>query len=627
MAGRILKDDVEELRRQADIVAVVGDYTTLKRAGTRYKGLCPFHTERTPSFTVTPDGNFFHCFGCDASGDLYDFLMRVEGLEFPEAVEALARRSGFTLRYEELSARDRQAIGQRSRLVEVTAAALEFFRATLFSEEGEVARTYLKQRGFGRDDAERFDLGFAPMRWEALGQALTRQGLRPEDLIATGLVVRTERGGLRDRFRGRLIFPVHDPGGDVIGFGGRILPELDYGDFDPPKYLNSPETPLYKKTRVLYGVPQARAEVVRAEEVLVCEGYTDVMALHQAGFANAVATCGTAVGVEHLRMVSRYAQRVVLAFDGDAAGVKAAERAWEAARTLGGEGSEGGGTELDLRVLVLPGGRDPADLVREVGAEGLREAVADATPVVPFVLRQRLSDADLGSEAGRTAALREALGIVGLEPDLDLRREWARTEVAARIGVAYEFVVRSAQRLGVELDAHEGVAPVGPSRGTGGAGGAGGTGGVSTLDRARVRRERDVLRTALQQPQWLPDEWFELVEDDFSHPVARQVFATLTAAGGAGVELSAVLEHAADDEVRARLRQLALEDEPVPLDADAAAWRVRSLLAERLQAAERQLQDRLHTLHHGRDRDELMAVLTELRELEQRRRALTSREE
>jgi hypothetical protein len=234
VAGRIVKDDIEALRRQADIVAVVSDYTTLKRAGRSYKGLCPFHTEKTPSFNVTPDGNFFHCFGCDASGDIYDFLMRIEGLEFPEAVEALARRSGFTLRYEELSARDRQAIGQRSRLVEVTAAALEFFRTTLFSAEGEVARNYLKERGFGRDDAQRFDLGYAPNQWEALAQSLTRSGLPAEDLIATGLVcgietedavtaalvtIRTTAGDAgADRLRHDLLAaftPVQDAGGAV----------------------------------------------------------------------------------------------------------------------------------------------------------------------------------------------------------------------------------------------------------------------------------------------------------------------------------------------------------------------------------------------------------------------------
>jgi DNA primase len=615
VAGRILKDDIETLRRQADVVAVVGDYTTLKRAGARFKGLCPFHNEKTPSFTVAPDGNFFHCFGCDASGDIYDFLMRIEGLDFPEAVESLARRSGFTLRYEEMSARDLQAVGQRSRLVQVTQAALEFFTRTLYGDEGEVARSYLKERGFGRDDAKRFDLGFAPNEWESLARAMTADGFKADDLIATGLVVRNDRGGLRDRFRGRLIFPVHDPGGDVIGFGGRVLPGLDYGDFDPPKYLNSPETPLYKKTRVLYGVPQARPEVVRTGQVLICEGYTDVMALHQAGFGNAVATCGTAVGVEHLRMVSRYAQQVVFAFDGDAAGVKAAERAWEAARTLAGDE---GGADLDLRVLVLGDGRDPADLVRDIGADSLREAVTTATPVVPFVVRHHLADADLTSEAGRTAALREALGIVGREPDLDLRREWARTEVAGRVGVDYAFVVSTAKRMKIDLDAHEGVAPVGQSR----QGRGGSIGGVTSLDRARVRRERDVLRTALQAPQWLPDEWFELAEDDFSHPVARQVFATMQAAGGAGVELAAILEVASDDEVRTKIREIALEEESAPLDADGAAWRVRSLVADRLETEVGTLKQRLQTLHHTSDRDELMAVLAQLGELEQRRRSL-----
>lgn len=618
MAGRIVKDDIDALRRQADIVAIVGDYTTLKRAGRSFKGLCPFHTEKTPSFTVTPDGNFFHCFGCDASGDIYDFLMRIEGLEFPEAVEAIARRSGVQLRYEQLSSRERRAVGERSRLVDVTRAAQEFFTRQLYTDDGEVARSYLKERGFGREEAEHFELGYAPNRWEDLSRALTADGYTDRDLIAVGLSMKSDRGGLRDRFRGRLIFPIHDPGGDVIGFGGRTLPGLDYGDFDAPKYLNSQETALYKKARVLYGVPQARSEIVRAEQVLVCEGYTDVMALHQAGFANAVATCGTAVGAEHLRTMARYAHRVVLAFDGDAAGVKAAERAWEAARQLRVEGS--GGVVLDLRVLVLPADQDPADLVSEVGAAGLRAAVDDATPVVPFVIRHRLATADLESEAGRTAALRAALEVLGREPDLDLRREWARTEVARGVGVSYDFVASTAAREGIELDAHEGVA-VAPRRGP--ATGASGSGPVT----ARVRLERDVLRVALQYPHLLPPEWSELTEDDFTHPMARAILHALVAAGGAGSDLAKVLDAAEDDDLRARLRGLALEDDPDTTDAEVApmvvAQRVRRLLADRLQAEERALRDRLTRLNHTTDRDELLAVQRHLTDLEQRRRQLT----
>jgi DNA primase len=618
VAGRIIKDDIEDLRRQADIVAVVGDYTTLKRAGKSHKGLCPFHTERTPSFTVTQDGNFFNCFGCGVSGDLYDFLMRIEGLEFPEAVEALARRTGFQLRYEQMTAREQREVGQRSRLVAVTAAAQAFFTAQLFSDEGEVARAYLRSRGFGRPEAETFDLGFAPNRWDALSLALTKEGFPADDLIVTGLSMRNDRGGLRDRFRGRLIFPIHDPGGDVIGFGGRVLPELDYGDFEPPKYLNSAETPLYKKTRVLYGVPQARSEIVRAEQVLVCEGYTDVMALNQAGFANAVATCGTAVGLEHLRMIARYAQRVVLAFDGDEAGVKAAERAWEAARELR---SDGQGSALDLRVLVLPDGRDPADLVRDVGAEGLRTAVEEATPVVPFVIRHHLAGADLGSEAGRTGALRDALGVLGREPDLDLRREWARSEVADRIGLSYDFVARTATRSGVELDTHEGVATPRRSAPAGRSGGQ-----VTSPPRARL--ERAVLRSAIQHPELLPDEWFELTAEDFTHQTARTLVGTLLEAGGAGIPLQDVLDAAPDDEHRGILRALALEDDPETDDREIAAaviiGRVRQLLANRLQAQEVALRDELSRLNHATDRERHRDVLRELGTLQQRRRSLTA---
>lgn len=610
MAGRILREDVETLRRQADIVQVVGDYTSLKRAGRSFKGLCPFHTERTPSFHVTPGDNFFHCFGCGASGDLYDFLQRVEGLDFPEAVEQLARRVGYTLRYEELTARDRRALGQRTRLVAVMAAARDWFVSQLYAEEGTVAREYLKQRGYGRADAERFELGFAPNRWDALTVALRDRGTPVEDLLETGLAVRNDRGGLRDRFKGRLIFPIHDPSGDVIGFGGRILDTLDYGDFTPPKYLNSAETPLYKKTRVLYGLWQARADIVRAETVLVCEGYTDVMGLQQAGFGNAVATCGTAVGEEHLKAISRYASTVVLAFDGDAAGVKAAERAWEAATAVAGDDRGA----LQLKVLALPDGMDPADAAAQLGADGVRDLIAQALPVVPFVLRHRLADAELTTEAGRTAALKDALELLRREPDPDLRREWARTEVAPGVGVAYDFVAASAARAGIELDRHQGVATgrsEAPHRGR-----------DATLDRAQVRRERDVLRVALQHPELLPDEWYELTVDDLTHPTARAVFETLHAAGGAGVDAQAIVDAAADDELRATIRGLLVEEEPVALDATAAAWRVRSLVAQRVELDARRLRERLQTLHHERDRDELLAVQRELAALEQRRREL-----
>jgi DNA primase len=620
VAGRILKDDIDALRQQADIVAVIGDYTSLRRAGKSFKGLCPFHTERTPSFTCTPDGNFFHCFGCGASGDIYDFLQRVEGMDFPEAVETLARRTGFPLRYEQLTTRERRAIGERSRLIAVSHLVRDHFVRRLLGEEGTVARDYLKGRGFGRAEADAFELGFALEAWDDLSRALLADGVEAEDLIAIGVSVRNDRGGLRDRFRGRLIFPIHDPGGDVIGFGGRVLPDIDYGDFEPPKYLNSPETPLYHKAKVLYGVPQARAEIVARDQVLICEGYTDVIALHQAGFANAVATCGTAVGVEHLRALARYTRRVVLAFDADRAGIQAAERAWDAVRELAGTGTSG----LDLSVLPLPDGRDPADLARDVGADGLREAVAGARPVVPFLIASRLEQADLTTEQGRVAALREALTVLGRELDPELRRGWARSEIARPLGLAYDFVVASAARQGVALDAVEGVASTRAARPVRRDAAA------NVPDPAVVdaRLERSVLRAVLQDPELLPEAAKELDHGSFQHPSAAAVWRALAAAGGVGVTTDAVLAAAEDDMVRDVVRGLLLEEDPAAVDVEPEVRRraardvVHRLLARSLAANEQELRDRLARLDAVGDPEAVLTLQRELQGLGARRRAL-----
>jgi DNA primase len=622
VAGRILKEDIEALRHQADIVAVVGDYTSLRRAGKSFKGLCPFHTERSPSFTCSPDGNFFHCFGCGASGDIYDFLQRVEGLDFPEAVETLARRSGFPLRYEQLSTRERRAIGERSRLVAVSELARDHFVKRLLGEEGAGARDYLKSRGFGLAEAQAFGLGYATESWDDLSRALVADGVEPEDLITIGVSVRNDRGGLRDRFRARVIFPIKDPGGAVIGFGGRILPGIDHGDFDPPKYLNSPETPLYRKSRVLYGVSEARSDIVAKDQVLVCEGYTDVIGLHQAGFANAVATCGTAVGTEHLRALSRYTSRIVLAFDADAAGVKAAERAWEAAREVSAEGS----AAIDLTVLPLPQGRDPADLARSVGAEGVEQAVAEARPVVPFLIAARLDEGDLTSEQGRAAVLRETLTLLGREPNADLRRAWARSEIARPLGLAYDHVVASAARVGVALDPVEGIAASSRSPGSRGSIAVGG----QYLAETDVRLERAALRALLQAPDVRPDTSEQLVEEHFRHPSAAAVWRAIMAAGGLGVESDAVVAAAQDDATRDVVRGLLLEEDAVlsPKDPElrrrAVTELVHRILARSLADAERALREELAAADAAGEEATVLTLQGRLREVGDRRRALTS---
>lgn len=595
------------------MAAVVGDHTRLTRSGRRLKGLCPFHDEKTPSFTIDPTQNLYYCFGCGAGGDLFDFVMEVEGLEFVEAVEQVARRTGVTLRYEELSPGEKRARGRRTRIVELNRAALSFYRERLSADEGAPARSYLRERGFDEGLAEEFELGFAPDDWDRLTRHLMDRGHDRRLLLEAGLAREGRGGRIRDRFRGRLMFPIFGVSGDPIAFAGRILPNLDYGDFDPPKYYNSPETPVYRKSRVLYGLHRARAEIVRADEVLVCEGYTDVMALHQAGFARAVATCGTAVGAEHLRMLSRYADRVVLAFDADDAGAAAAERAWEQARRVAGEDEPVG-----LRVLAVPGGMDPADLVAEEGVEAVRAAVQEAPAALPYLLR-RVVTRDDGDERERARVLREALALLDTEPDPDLRRTYAETEIARPLGLSLSHVEKTASRQGVRLDAHEGADP-GALRIRGAS-----PGGIATRRGTRPRLERQVLRTALQTPEHLPEEWSELTVEAFTHPRAKAVYETLTAAGGPTPVVSEVLEAAPDEELRQLIRELALEDPEGESSAAATADLVRRLLAEHLRDRGHRLKAELEKVRHDTEPERWRRLNTELHELGRRREQLLLR--
>ena len=367
---------------------------------------------------------------------------------------------------------------------------------------------------------------------------------------------------------------------------------------------------------MLYGLSNARTDMAATGEVLICEGYTDVMALHQAGFGNAVATCGTAVGAEHFRVLSRYVNRVVLAFDSDAAGVKAAEKAWHQAAEVDREASANGtGAAFRIRVLVLPDDADPAAYVQEHGVDALRERVEQATPVVPFLLRSHLALADVSTETGRTEALRDAVSLLGEEPDPDLRRAYARTEVADVLGVSLEWVQQTAARQGVRLDQHQGAAVPSRVRATD-------HGRVARVGQERATRERAVLRVALQHPEWLPDGWYELGEDDFRHPRARGVHRALSAAGGAGVPLEAVLEAATDDEERALVRAIALEEPSAPDIAEGAEQLVNVLLAERVGAELAEVVAELGRVNPTTDPDRFRELNRRSFELEQRRREL-----
>ncbi len=599
MTGRILQEDIEQLKRRADLADVVSDHTRLQRAGARLKGLCPFHQERTPSFTLDPAKGVYHCFGCGEGGDVYSFLQRIEGLTFIEAVEQLARRIGYDLRYEQLSAGKKRALGERTRLVATCRAACEFFRRQLYSAAGAPAREYLVQRGFRREEADRFLLGFAPLDSDALTRELLAAGLGEREIEAAGLATRSPGRGMRDRFRGRIVFPILDTGGDVIAFGGRIVPGLDYGEQTPPKYLNSPETALYRKRNTLYGMSWARAEIVRSGEVLVAEGYTDVMALHQAGYTNAVATCGTAVGEEHLRLLERYAERVVLAFDADEAGGKAAERAWELSQKHG----------VDLRVLVLPRSSDPADVVREGGAAAMRELLATAEPVVRFMLRRTAAGYD-DSPEGKAAAAEASAALLARIDDVALRDQYCRLVADEFVGVALGVVVLAVERAGGELPTVMSPRRQDPAPGEGR--------GASS----RAHLERETLRVALQRPNVLPPRWAEVDEADFSHPKAREVFRTIMAAGGAGAELTAVIEAAPDDGLRAIVRALALEDCTIEPDPVHAAMLVGRLLLNRLERTITSSKRQLERMNPVVEPDTYRQRFEELIALEARRREL-----
>lgn len=423
---RIRQSDVEEVKARVNIGDVIGEYVTLKSAGIgSLKGLCPFHDERSPSFHVRPQAGFYHCFGCQESGDVYSFIMKMDHSSFSETVERLAGRIGFPLQYEDGDGRAPET-GGRARLLAANDAAEEYFREQLATPGADVGRRFLGERGFDRAAADRFGVGFAPDGWDGLTTALKRRGFSEEELTTAGLVSSNNRGGVYDRFRGRLVWPIRDVTGQTVGFGARRLLEEDKG----PKYLNTPETPVYHKSQVLYGLDLAKRDISRGHRVVVVEGYTDVMACHLAGVTTAVATCGTSFGVDHIKVLRRVlgddsgVGEVVFTFDPDAAGQKAAMRAFQEEHRFAAQ----------TFVAVAPEGLDPCDLRLNRGDDAVRRLIDDKKPMFEFVIRQLLDRYDLETVEGRIAALRAAAPVVAEIRDPALRPGYSR-ELARMLGL------------------------------------------------------------------------------------------------------------------------------------------------------------------------------------------------
>ena len=407
MAGLIRRSDIDEVRSRTNLADIVGDYVTLKNAGVgSMKGLCPFHEERSPSFHVRPQVGFYHCFGCGEGGDVFTFLMKMDHVTFSEAVERMAARIGYELHYEDGGQASDH--GARARILAANKSAEDFFREQLSTPEAEPGRKFLGERGFDPSAAQRFGVGFAP-RGGLLGKHLKTLGYTEQELVDAGLQGRGDRGDVYDRFRGRLVWPIRDITGQTLGFGARKLLDDDNG----PKYLNTPETAVYHKSQVLYGLDLARKDISRGRQVVVVEGYTDVMACHLAGVTTAVATCGTAFGVDHIKIVRRVigdvdnadttgTGEVIFTFDPDEAGQKAASRAFAEEQRFAAQ----------TFVAVAPDNLDPCDLRLNRGDDAVRRLIKTRKPMFEFMIRRHLDGHNLETVEGRVAALREAAPVV-----------------------------------------------------------------------------------------------------------------------------------------------------------------------------------------------------------------------
>ncbi|MFB2584047.1 DNA primase [Herbiconiux liukaitaii] len=430
MAGLIRRSDIDEVRSRINIADVVGDFVTLKSAGVgSMKGLCPFHDERSPSFHVRPQVGFYHCFGCGEGGDVFTFLQKMDHVTFSEAVERLAGTIGYQLHYEDGSGPSDQ--GNRARLLAANEAAREYFAEQLTAPGADAGRAFLGERGFDAQAAARFGVGYAPQGWDNLGKHLKGRGFTEAELSAAGLLSAGDRGSY-DRFRGRLIWPIRDQTGQTVGFGARRLFDDDKG----PKYLNTPETPVYHKAQVLYGLDLAKRDISRSRQVVVVEGYTDVMACHLAGVTTAVATCGTSFGVDHIKIMRRVLAddsaglgEVVFTFDPDAAGQKAAMRAFSEEQRFAAQ----------TYVAVASDGLDPCDLRLAKGDDAVRRLIKGKRPMFEFVIKQKLAAYDLESVEGRVAALRDAAPIVAEIRDPAVRPGYAR-QLAKMLGMELDEV-------------------------------------------------------------------------------------------------------------------------------------------------------------------------------------------
>ena len=601
MSGRIRDVDVTYVRDHSPIDEVVGEYVQLKGAGGgQKKGLCPFHDEKTPSFHVTPSRGYFHCFGCQTGGDVIAFVMKMDHLTFTETIERLAERIGYQLTYEQGSGGSKAPAGQRSRLIAAHAAAVTFYREQLQLPEAGHARDLLMKRGFDRAACDDFEVGYSPDQWDALTKFLRGQGFTIEELMLAGLAKEGQKGPI-DRFRNRLMWPIRDISGDVVGFGARKLAsdEEDQG----PKYLNTPETPIYKKSQVLYGLDRAKKEIAKKRQAVIVEGYTDVMAAHLAGITTAVATCGTAFGDEHIRILRRllmdddaFRGEVIFTFDGDAAGQKAALRAFGDDQKF----------VTQTFVAVEPSGMDPCELRQHHGDAAVRDLIARRVPLFEFAIKSAIKQYDLTNADGRVSALNAAAPLIGKIRDTSLRPEYARS-LAGWLGMEVEVVSAAVKKSATKITATASEVP-----------------SLSNWrpdpHEPRLALEREVLKARLQMPA-LVRQWRDIEKNAFSHPAYEKLREFIDNQP----DLEAVAIDAAEsEELKSFITELTVE--PIRADGEISDRYVTSITARlnevALSRSIAEVKSTLQRLNPVENESEYNAIFTQLVEMESKRRAL-----
>lgn len=643
MAGLIKREDIDEVRQRTDIKEVVDGYVTLKGAGLgTFKGLCPFHDERSPSFTVRPQVGRYHCFGCGEDGDVIAFVQKQDHSSFQEAVEKLAARIGYELRYEDGgTGPNREEVGRRQRLLDAHKIADEFFRAQLLTPGAAEARNFLFGRGFDRAAAEHFGCGYAPQGWDALLKHLRGRGFTDAELKLTGMFSEGNRG-IYDRFRGRLIWPIKDIAGDTIGFGARKLYEDDQG----PKYLNTPETTLYKKSQVLYGIDLAKRSIAKERQLVVVEGYTDVMACHLAGITTAVATCGTAFGTEHIKIARRLLSddgtggEVVFTFDGDAAGQKAALRAFEEDQRF----------TAQTYVAVEPTGADPCDLRLSRGDEAVHALIQSRRPLFEFAIRTTLKQFNLDTVEGRVQGLKASVPVVAAIRDASTRTGYCQA-LTGWLGMPDPNEVLRMVTAEVKNAAKRGEPgrptapgqqqPAGPSHpasaqpGGPGVAAAPSSGAVPSFHRPDPRdpvasMERQALEVALQQPALLTGAVWERFEDArFATPAFQAVHDAMRASGpglaGDPVRWVEQVMHEVPEPLRPLVSELAVV--PLPAHTEEAVLKYcRDILSRlfelQITRVKADKMGQLQRLDAAADPETYQRLNRELMMLEMERRAL-----